>query len=70
MKSEKLYKTPFIFSTPSFFTGMGSVLNIGGNYYVFNYSQTKSETDLKGISSDWEMVGQDIRHAIGLIAEK
>jgi hypothetical protein len=39
---------------------MGSVLNISGNYFPFNYSKSDEDADKKAIQSDWAIIGQDI----------
>lgn len=54
-------KTDFLTATPSFLTGMGSVLNVAGNYPEFNVSESPEEADLLALESDWRMVGQDFR---------
>ncbi|RPH33597.1 MAG: hypothetical protein EHM93_04335 [Bacteroidales bacterium] len=54
----------FLFSTPNFLVGAGSVINIAGNYYSFNESDSESEADEKAIKNDFEMVGQDIYNVI------
>ncbi len=60
MNKLKKYRTDFLFSTPSFLIGAGSVLNIAGNYFDFNYSSSDKEVDNKAILSDWGVVGNDI----------
>jgi len=62
MKTNK-YRTNILFGRNSFTKGMGSVLNISGNYFDFNHSKTSSEADFKALRSDWGMVGQDIINA-------
>ena len=52
-------RTDFLTATPSFLTGMGSVLNIGGNYPEFNASDSPEEADRLALEADWRMVGQD-----------
>lgn len=64
MKKNKKYRTKFLFVTPSFTMGMGSVLNIAGNYFPFNNSDSDIEIDIKGIESDWLAIGQDLKTAI------
>ena len=54
-------KTDFLTATSTLVTGMGSVLNIGGNYYSHNESASSEEADQIAIAKDWRMVGQDIR---------
>ncbi len=60
MNKRKKYRSDFLFSTPSFLIGFGSVLNIAGNYYSFNYSSTGNGADYKAIKSDWGVIGSDI----------
>lgn len=60
----------FSFKRPSFFKGMGSVLNISGNYYKINYSDSALIADAKAIKSDWIVVGQDIRNAIKISTKR
>ncbi len=60
MKKQKRYITGFLFSTPSFLSGAGTVINIAGNYYNFNSSNSGSEADQLAISNDFNMIGQDI----------
>ena len=54
-------KTNFLFSKPSFWVGMGSIFSVGGNY--FDYVPFDAQADAKAISSDWDIVGQDIQKA-------
>jgi len=58
--SKKKYHTDFLFANGDFIIGAGSVLNIAGNYYEFNYSETPKEADKKAIHCDWGVIGQDI----------
>ncbi len=48
----------------SFLTGMGTIFNIAGSSYSYNFSRTPQEADAKAIASDWKMVGQDLRSVI------
>ena len=57
---KKSYRTDFLFVNPSFLMGIGSVLNIAGNYYSFNYAASDIAADRKAIEADWGVVGQDI----------
>lgn len=60
----KKYQTDRLFTTSSFFTGIGSAISISGSYYEFNLSDSDSQADSDSIESDWSMVGDDIRAAI------
>jgi len=63
-RQRRRMKTGFLFPTPSFLSGMGSVLNIFGRPGPFNYSRTGLEADCKALYSDYRMIGQDIEDAI------
>ena len=58
------YKTNILFPRSSVLIGAGSIFNIAGNYFLFNYSKSDKEADRKAIESDWGMVGDDIRKSI------
>jgi len=62
--SVKKFKTNQLFPRTGFLTGMGSVLNISGKYFDFNYSKSDAEADAEAIASDWGMVGQDLQHVL------
>lgn len=62
-KTKVIIKTDYLFSKCNFLRGVGSVLNLPGNYYEFNTSKTEMEADNKALTSDWENVGADIRNA-------
>ena len=57
----KRYKTDFLLPKSSVITGMGSIMNIVGNYFEFNYSDNP---DKKAIENDWGVVGNDIFWAV------
>ncbi len=57
-------ETDFLVPTSSFLTGFGSVLNLSGNYFQYNYADTPEEADEIAIASDWLMVGQDLRETL------
>jgi len=60
MKKRVELQTDFLIPRTNFFVGIGSVLNLAGNYFEFNTSKTEKEADEKAIRSDWENVGRDI----------
>lgn len=64
MNKTKKYRTDFLFSTPNFFTGAGSVMNLAGNYYDFNTSENDLEADYFALKNDFIMIGQDLYEAI------
>jgi len=60
---KKIFReTKYIFPAANFITGMGSILDIGGNYYKPKYH---NNPDYHAIVSDWEVVGNDMRQAMG-----
>lgn len=69
MSRRKRYFTDFLFPQPTLKMGMGSVLNIAGDYFDFNYSLDGPEADRKAIESDWGMIGQDLQSAV-LVLDK
>ena len=60
MTKRKRYRTNVLFIRPSILDGIGSIMNIAGNYFDFNYSNSGVETDKKAIENDWGVIGNDI----------
>ena len=56
--------TTFLTADSDFTTGMGSAVNLGGNFYGFNYAPTPEAADLRALRADWAMVGQDVANAL------
>jgi hypothetical protein len=56
--------TTFLLSDSGFTTGMGSAVNLSGNFYAFNYSETPTLADIRALRADWAAVGQDLAGAI------
>ena len=54
----------FLFAIPTFISGMGSVLDLGGTMTIFNESSNPEEADILALANDWSMVGQDLRYAM------
>ena len=63
MEKKHTCRTDFLFSTPSFLTGAGSIFNIRGNYFRFKLSRSSELADMRAMQSDWCMVGKDLRKA-------
>jgi hypothetical protein len=40
---------------------VGTIFNIWGNYYTFNYSITPEEADQRALICDYEMIGKDFK---------
>lgn len=70
MAKLKRYKTNRLFHRASFIGGIGSIINVAGNYYDFNYTGSGEEADIKAIENDWGMIGDDIRQSVKKITKK
>lgn len=55
--------TNFIFSPASLLVGMGSVLNIAGNYFQYRAYPSGAEADTDALRRDWNVIGHDMRKA-------
>lgn len=64
MKKMDTFRSDFLFPETDFIIGMGSVLNISGNYFEFAGSKNEFTADLKALSSDWSVAGQEISNAL------
>jgi len=60
----------FLFPKSSALTGAGSILNIGGNYYDFNYSASEAEADQRAFAKDWGAVYHDLNTSFGRLVNK
>ncbi len=69
MIKKKLF-TGFLYATPNFLMGAGTVLNLAGNYYTFNDSSNNLEADYKAIENDFAIIGIDISHSIELFEQQ
>ena len=69
MKKQKRFNTGFLFSEPSFLSGAGTVINLEGNFYEFNSSDSDAEADSIAIYNDFGMIGQDICDATSQISD-
>ena len=66
MGKEFEYTTDFLFPEGSFIMGAGSVLDMNGSYFSYNFSPDGQEADRLAIKSDWGVIGQDIKKAMSL----
>lgn len=58
------HRTDFLFAQAGFLIGAGSVFNLAGNYFPFEYSASGEQADTKALASDWNMVGLDLEQAL------
>ena len=63
MSKTKKYKTGFLYGKRNAIIGAGSIFNIAGNYFEYNYSKNGREADNKAIESDWMIIGNDLKEA-------
>ena len=61
MNNKTKYRTTFLLPKNNFWVGFGSVLNIAGSYFDYNYSNSDVDADKKALFSDWFMVGEDFK---------
>jgi len=52
------------FTVPSFFGGMGRVIDLFGVLNVYRYFDNPVEADIDAMRRDFRTVGRDIRYAI------
>jgi hypothetical protein len=60
MNETKRFRTDFLFPNSSFLIGLGSIINVSGNYYFYNVSENEKEADIRAIESDCNLVKQDM----------
>ena len=59
-----------LYSNPNFVIGMGSIFNIAGSYFDYNYSISGMIADKKAIQRDWDVVGYEFNNAISAVAHE
>jgi hypothetical protein len=62
--------TTFLFSTPSFASGVARLLDFNGTFDVYNRSRTEEEADAHAMLSDWLTVGNDLSNAIASFSQE
>lgn len=63
MRKKQHYESDFLFPRTNFLIGIGSILNLSGNYYEFNSVRSEQEADCKALESDWGVIGLDLLRA-------
>lgn len=53
----------YLFAMPSFWSGMGRALDLGGQFDEYNWSEDPLESDANAIFSDFRAVGMDLMQA-------
>ena len=54
-------RTDFLFAQPSFWSGVGRLLDLWGKFDDYNVSRSVEEADMRALYSDWRITGQDLR---------
>jgi hypothetical protein len=70
LNREKKINSSRLYSTPNFVIGMGSIFNVAGSYFDYNYSNSGMIADKKAIVRDWEVVGSELKNAIHIVAHE
>jgi len=60
----------FLFADPSFLSGFGTVLDVGGTLNMYNGSASEEEADNRALASDWAVIGKHLRRAAQALEEK
>ncbi len=61
--------TGFLYARPSFYEGMGRLLDFGNHLNQYNSSISPEQADALALYADWLAVGDDLRLAIEELAE-
>ena len=56
----------FLFARPSFWEGLGRLIDFGGTLTEFNSALSGPQADRYAIEQDWQAVGNDLRNAMGV----
>lgn len=56
----------FLFARPSFWEGLGRLIDFGGTLTEFNSALSGPQADRYAIAQDWRAVGDDLRNAMGV----
>ena len=56
-----------LFGLPSFWQGVGSLVDLGGTCEPFKIGETPDDVDVEALRSDWLAVGLDMNDALSII---
>ena len=54
----------FLFAMPTFISGMGAAIDLGGTMMSFNTSFSPEEADALAFANDWSIVNCEIKNVI------
>ena len=57
-------KTDFLFIQPTFFRGVGRVVDLWGQLSDYNFSVTSSEADIIALRADWDVIRHDFETGV------
>ncbi len=66
----KLARTDYLYATPKYLLGMGSIFSIFGFYFKYNAVDRPDKADSFAIHNDWKVIGQDLQKAIDSFPSK
>ena len=58
----------FLFARPTFISGIGAIIDLGGTMEMFNESSSPEEADYLALKNDWCVIGKDISNAMSQFA--
>ena len=59
----------FLFARPSFWEGLGRIIDMGDTLTEFNSSLSEAQADRIALEQDWFAVGKDLRQAMQRFSE-
>ena len=59
----------FLFARPSFWEGLGRIVDVGDTLTEFNRSLSTTQADRIALEQDWLMVGKELRQAMSQISK-
>ena len=60
---------PFrMYAIPSIWSGAARLVDLGGTFDAYNYSDSVEEADVRALRSDWTHVGHDLFRAARQVA--
>ena len=65
MEGDAMIKGFRLYAKPSFLSGAARLVDIGGVFDQYNTSDSEEEADSLALASDWSVIGDDLRQAMG-----
>ena len=61
--------TDFLFPEANYMLGAGSVLNLAGDYFIYNSCENGEEADSMALKADVTVIANDMKNVISTIDE-